>query len=50
LQPEFCDEGYKIIDWIRENYKDLDVMVLPIDEPGLTLIKRKADRRILDLI
>jgi predicted O-methyltransferase YrrM len=50
LQPQFCDEGYKIIDWIRENYKDLDIMVLPIDEPGLTIIRRKEDRRILDLI
>lgn len=47
LTKEFCADSYKIVDWLKENYKDLDVMTLPADEPGLTLVKRSKDRRVL---
>jgi len=47
LTKDYCEDSYKIIDWIKENYKDLDVMTLPVDEPGLTLIRRNKDRRVL---
>lgn len=47
LKPEFCNDSYRIIDWIKENYKDLDVVTLQADEPGLTIIKRSQDRRVL---
>ena len=47
LSKDYCADSYKIVDWIRENYKDLDVIVLPADEPGLTLVRRSNDRRVL---
>lgn len=50
LKPEYCNDSYKIIDWIRNNYPDLDVLVLPADEPGLTIVRRKSDRRILKML
>lgn len=50
LAPQYCEDSYKIVDWIRENYPELDVMVLPADEPGLTIVRRKLDRRVLEFV
>ncbi|MFA5152802.1 MAG: class I SAM-dependent methyltransferase [Clostridia bacterium] len=50
LDPQYCNDSYKIVDWIKENYKDLDVLVLPADEPGLTLVRRSKDRRVLNFV
>lgn len=46
LAPNFCGDSYKMIDWLRENYPELDVITLPITEAGLTLVKRRDDRRV----
>jgi len=50
LHPDFCNDSYKIVDWIKDNYEELNVMVLPIDEPGLTIVRRNLDRRVLKFI
>ena len=42
----YCGDSYKMDEWIRENYPELDVMTLPITEAGLTLVKRKSDNRV----
>jgi hypothetical protein len=46
LEPTYCSDSYKIDEWIRENYKDFDIMTLPITQAGLTLVKRKKDKRV----
>lgn len=45
IQDGYCSDSYKIIDYIYENHKDLDLLTLPIDETGLTIVKRKKDLR-----
>lgn len=42
----YSANAYKIIDYIYNNYQELNVIVLPIDETGLALVNRKDDRRI----
>ena len=46
LEPIYCSDSYKIDVWLRKNYPDLDIMTLPISEAGLTLVKRKNDKRV----
>jgi len=46
LDPGYCGDSYKMDSWIRETYPDLDVMTLPISEAGLTMVKRKNDKRV----
>jgi hypothetical protein len=41
----FCGDCYKIIDHVRENYKDLDILTLPIIQTGLTLVREKGNLR-----
>jgi hypothetical protein len=50
IVPEYCGDSYKIINWIEENYKDLNVITLPVHEAGLTIVNRKNDRRVLKYI
>ena len=46
-QPEYCGDSYKIIDWVIDNYPELNLITLPITEAGLTIVNRKNDRRTL---
>jgi hypothetical protein len=46
IEPRYCSDSYKIDNWVRTNYDDFDVMTLPISEAGLTLVKRKKDKRV----
>jgi len=46
IDPGYCGDSYKMDKWLRENYTDLDVMTLPLTQAGLTIIKRKDDKRI----
>ena len=41
-----CGDSYKMIDWLKENYPDMDVLTLPISEAGLTIIRRSNERRV----
>lgn len=45
IAPEWCGDAYLFIDWIRSNRPDLESVTLPVDEAGLTLVRRKQDRR-----
>jgi len=45
LKPQFCNNSYKIIDYIMKN-NELNIITLPINETGLSLVMRKNDRRI----
>jgi hypothetical protein len=46
LNPNYCGDSYKMDEWIRENYTDLDIMTLPLTQAGLTIVKRKSDKRV----
>lgn len=48
IDPSQCGDSYKITNWIEENYKDLNVITLPIHIAGLTIVNRKNDRRVLN--
>lgn len=43
---EHCEDSYKIIDWIKTEYPEMDVFTFPISEAGLTIVKRTNDRRV----
>jgi hypothetical protein len=46
LNPNYCGDSYKMDEWIRENYTEFDVMTLPLTQAGLTIVKRKCDKRV----
>lgn len=46
LESRYCSDSYKMDEWIRKNYANLDVITLPISEAGLTLVKRNNDKRV----
>lgn len=46
LDKGYCGDSYKMIDWLKAEYPELDVLTLPISEAGLTIIKRSNDRRV----
>jgi hypothetical protein len=43
---DHCGDSYKIIDWIKSEYSEMDVFTFPISEAGLTVVKRSNDRRV----
>jgi len=45
LDEKYCNDAYKIVDYISKN-KELNIITLPIQETGLSLVMRKKDRRI----
>lgn len=46
IAREHCEDSYKIIDWIKSEYPEMDIFTFPISEAGLTLVKRSNDRRV----
>jgi hypothetical protein len=46
LNPIYCGDSYKMDEWIRENYTEFDIMTLPLTQAGLTIVKRKIDKRV----
>jgi predicted O-methyltransferase YrrM len=46
LNPNYCGDSYKMDEWIRENYTEFDIMTLPLTQAGLTIVKRKIDKRV----
>lgn len=46
LDPGYCGDSYKILDWLEINYPEMNVITLPVSEAGLTIIKRSSDRRV----
>ena len=50
LQASYCNDSYKIVDYIYENHSELNIITLPIHETGLSLVMRKSDRRIYNFL
>ena len=50
LDSGYCNDSYKMIEWLEENYPEFNVITLPITEAGLTIINRKIDRRVLNYL
>lgn len=48
-QDIYCSDSYKIIDYISNN-TELNIITLPIQETGLTLVMRKNDRRVFNYL
>jgi predicted O-methyltransferase YrrM len=46
LDKGYCGDSYKMIDWLKQEYPDMDVFTFPVSEAGLTIIKRSNDRRV----
>jgi hypothetical protein len=46
IAREHCEDSYKIIDWLKTEYPEMDVFTFPISEAGLTIVKRSNDRRV----
>lgn len=46
----YSSSAYKIVDYVYANYKELNIIVLPIDETGIAIVNRKYDRRIYEYI
>ena len=42
-----CSNAYLINDYIRNNYKELDIIVLPILCKGMTLVTKRRNSRFL---
>jgi len=50
LSSEYCGDSYKMHDWIKENYPELNIITLPIGFTGLTIVNRNNDRRVLNFL
>lgn len=50
LDNRYCGDSYRVVDWIIESREDLNVVTLPVSEPGLSIIQRKSDRRVNSII
>jgi predicted O-methyltransferase YrrM len=46
LQSGYCGDCYKIVDYMN-NLGCISVVTMPVAEAGLTMVKRKSDRRVL---
>jgi hypothetical protein len=46
LDKGYCGDSYLMIDWLKTEHPEMDVITLPISEAGLTIIKRSSDRRV----
>lgn len=47
LHEMACGDSYKMNDWIKQNYPELNIITLPITIAGLTIVNREKDRRVL---
>lgn len=51
IQEGYCCDAYKIIDWIDRIFlNDLTCLTLPIGREGLTIVRNKNARRILQCL
>ena len=50
LNEMACGDSYKIHNWIKENFPELNMITLPISIAGLTMVNREKDRRILKFL
>lgn len=45
-QPGYCNDCYKIINYLKEFHSELNFINLPITEAGLTIVQRKDESRV----
>lgn len=45
LAPEYCNDCYKIVNYIQENHPELNIVTLPLTIAGLSIVMRKNERR-----
>ena len=50
LQPTYCGDSYKMINYIKENHPELNFINLPISEAGLTIINKNNEQRHIQFI
>jgi hypothetical protein len=50
LNPIYCGDSYKMLDYIHNYHPELDIINLPISQAGLTIINRKDDNRFKNYI
>lgn len=48
LEPGYCNDCYKIVDYINEKHPELNIITLPLTQAGLSIVMRKNDRRVLN--
>lgn len=48
LKTNYCDDCYKIIDYI-ESQENLNIITLPLQETGMTIVMKKNDKRIINI-
>lgn len=46
LDQSYCGDSYRVVDWIVQSREDLNVVTLPLGDPGLSIVQRKCDRRV----
>jgi len=47
FQDWLCSDAYKIVNYIQTERTDLNIITLPMDESGISVVNRKSDRRVL---
>lgn len=50
LEPGYCNDCFKTVDYIMEKHPELNIITLPLTDAGLSIIMRKNDRRVLNFI
>lgn len=50
LDQTRCGDSYKMHDWIKSNYPELNIITIPITIAGLTMVNREKDRRVLKIL
>lgn len=50
LSPERCGDAFRVINYIERDLPSLDVVTLPVGDSGLSLVRRKRNRRVLSLV
>jgi len=45
LQPSYCNDSYRMCEYLRTHHPELDVINLPASEAGLMIINRRSDHR-----
>lgn len=50
LEQTRCGDSYKMHEWIKQNYSDLNIITLPFTIAGLTMVNREKDRRVLKFL
>jgi len=48
--PTSCADSYKLVGHIHDKHPELDILTFPVSCMGISVVRRKNDRRVLSLI